>query len=187
MLRLMTWLVALVVLTGTAAAQDITDKAKEAEALAASGKFVEAIAALDQAATALWEKAPLSFRRALWVAEPPQGFGAYNPRETNVYAAGDSMIAYVEPFGFGWKKAGDVWRTDIIADLVIKSKKGEVLLRKPDFQKLQLGSRVRNREFMTRFTYTLTGIPPGEYVCETTLRDAVTGKSGTFALPFVIH
>lgn len=187
MLRLTTWLIAAIVMTGTAMAQDVTNKAKEAEALAASGKYVEAIAALDQAATALWDKAPLSFRRALWVAEPPQGFGAYNPRETNVYAAGDGMIAYVEPVGFGWKKTGDVWRTDMVADLTIKSKQGEVLLRKTDFQKLQLGSRVRNREFMTRFTYTLTGIPPGEYIAETTLRDLVTGKSGTFALPFVIH
>ncbi len=82
-------------------------------------------------------------------------------------------------------------RVDLHAEKIdlqrFERRSGEVLLKKSDFQKLQLGSRVRNREFMARFTYTLTGIPAGEYICETTLRDAVTGKSGTFALPFVIH
>jgi hypothetical protein len=171
---------------GFAAADDIADKANAAEALAANGKYVEALDALDAAATAVWDKTPLSFRRTLWVAEPPGGFGAYNPRETNVYDSGADMILYAEPIGFGWQKSGDIWKTDIAVDLTIKEKDGKVLFSQKDFQKLVIASRVRNREFMARFTYTLTGIASGEYSAETTLRDAVSGKSGMFALPFVI-
>ncbi len=106
----------------SAGAQDISGKAREAEGFAAQGKFIEAIAALDDASTALWDKAPLTFRKALWVAEAPAGFGAYNPRETNIYASGAEMLAYIEPVGFGWRKSGDVWRTDLAADLVVKAK-----------------------------------------------------------------
>ena len=169
-----------------ASAADLVAKATEAQALADQGKFIEAIAALDAAADALWEQAPLTFRRALWVAAPPNGFGAYNPRETNVYAAGDQMLVYAEPVGFGWSKAGDIWQTNLAIDLTIKTKKGEVLLTKDDFQKLVIASRIRNREFMATLTLTLNGIHPGEYVADTTLRDVVTGKKGTMSLPFVI-
>jgi hypothetical protein len=169
-----------------ASAADLVAKATEAQSLADQGKYIEAIAALDAAADTLWQQAPLTFRRALWVAGPPNGFGAYNPRETNVYAAGDQMLVYAEPVGFGWAKTGDIWRTNLAVDLAIKTKGGDVLLTKEDFQKLTIASRVRNREFMTTLTLTLNGIRPGEYVADTTLRDLVTGKKGTMSLPFVI-
>jgi hypothetical protein len=170
-----------------AAAQDIAGKATAAETLAADGKFVAAMDALDEAAAALWDKSPLVFRRALWVAEPPTGYGAYIPREANVFGSGSAMHLYTEPVGFGWRKSGDIWRTDLIIDVVVKTPAGEQLFQQSDFNRLQLGSRVRNREFMAHVTYTLSGLPSGEYVVDTTFRDAVTGKSGTFSLPFVIQ
>lgn len=166
---------------------EIAGKAREAETLAAEGKFAEAVAALDTAAVALWNKSPLTFRRALWVAAPPEGFGAYNPRENNVYASGAKMIAYVEPLGFGWAQAGDTFRIEFVTDIVVKDKDGKELMRQERFQTLKIGSRVQNREFMTTFSYTFTGIPRGEYVLETLVRDVVTGKTGTFTLPFVVR
>lgn len=186
MLRILAGVLVVALSVGSAAADELSDKTKAAEDLAAAGKFLEAMDALDDAATLIWDRAPLTFRRALWVAEPPAGFGAYNPRETDAYAAGDEMIAYVEPVGFGWRKSGDTWQTDLAADVSIKDKDGKEIFAQKDFQKLALSSRVRNREFMTRFTFTLTGLPAGDYTLETTLRDAVSSKSGSFTLPFVI-
>ncbi len=110
--------------TTAAGAQDISRKASEAEKLLAQGKVAEAIAALDDAAAALWDKAPLSFRRALWVAEKATGFGAFNPRENAAYASGAPMMVYAEPVGFGWRQSGEIWRTDLIADLTIKTADG---------------------------------------------------------------
>lgn len=171
----------------TASATETTGVKNSVDALAAQGKYTEAIAALDDTAAGLWEKAPLTFRRALWVAAQPQGYGAYNPRETSVFSSGATMIAYVEPIGFGWRKNGDIFETDLAIDLVVKGRDGAVLLNKEDFQGMRLGSRVKNREFMAHLTYTFSGIPAGEYVAETTMRDKVTGKSGSFALPFIIR
>ena len=186
MLRILAGVLLVACTIASAGADELADKAKAAEDLAAQSKFLEAMDALDAAATLLWDRSPLTFRRALWVAEPPSGFGAYNPRETNQYAAGDEMIAYVEPVGFGWRKSGETWQTDLSADVTIKDKEGKEIFSQKDFQKLALSSRIRNREFMTRFTFTLTGLPAGEYMLETTLRDAVTSKSGSFSLSFVI-
>jgi hypothetical protein len=177
-------------LSGTtgAAAQDISRKASDAEKLLAQGKGIEAIAALEDAANVLWDKLPLGFRRALWVVQPGAGFGSYNPRENAVFAAGAPMLVYAEPVGFGWRQSGEVWRTEMFADLAIKSSDGkQQLYQKEGFQKLELTSRHRNREFMLNLTYTLTGIAKGDYLAETTLRDQVTGKKGSFALPFTIR
>jgi hypothetical protein len=187
MSRVLLGLLVAVLFDGCAVAQDIAPKAQEAETLAGQGKFVEAIAALDDAAAALWDRAPLTMRRALWVAEKPSGFGAYEPRENNVFAPGAAMIAYAEPIGFGWRKSGDFWTMNLVIDLSIKSKDGVELLRQAEFQKVEFASRVRIREFMTHLTYTFTGIPPGEYVVDTTLHDTLSGKSGAFSLPFVIR
>ena len=174
-------------LAGPATAGDIADRASQAEALAKDGKYLEAIGALDEASAALWSAAPLTFRKTLWVAEPPGGFGAYNPREGVAFDSGAAMIAYAEPVGFGWAKSGDLWKTDIAADFFVKTKDGKVLGDQKDFQQIKLTSRIKNREFMVHFTYTFNGIPAGEYVVDTTLRDNVSGKSGTFSLPFTIN
>jgi hypothetical protein len=174
-------------LIATAAAQDLVAKAKAAEALAAEGKFIAAIDTLDEAASALWDKSPLTFRRSLWVAEPPGGYGAYTPRENNLFRSGAEMHVYAEPVGFGWRKSGDLWRTDLIVDVSVKTAADVQIFQQNEFQKLQLSSRVHNREFMAHITYTLGGLPPGKYLIDTTLRDAVSGKSGVFSLPFVIQ
>jgi len=186
MLRLLTLPLAIGLTLSAAAASEITDKAAQADALATQGKFVDAMDALDQAAAALWDKAPLTFRHALWVQQPAAGFGAYLARANNVFAAGDPMFAYVEPIGFGWRPLGDIFQTDLAADIRIADKDGHQIYEQKDFQKLSLVSHVKNREFMTRFVFTLNGIPSGQYIIETTLRDAITGKSGSFSLPFVI-
>jgi hypothetical protein len=175
-----------VFLSGSAPAGEIVDKAARAESLAANGKHVEAVEALDQATTSLWDTLPLSFRKALWVADLPRGFGTYTPRQTNVYIAGEKMIAYAEPVGFGWRKAGDFWQSDLASDITLKTKDGRPLSSHKDVGRGGMSSRVRNREFNIRVTTTLTDIPAGEYIADFTVHDAVSGKSGTFSLPFVI-
>src|SRR5579863_6743998 len=141
MLRILGGVLLLALWLGPATAEELTDRTTSAEDLAGTGKFLEALDALDNAATLIWDLSPLTFRKALWVAEPPSGFGAYDPRETNEYAAGDEMIAYVEPVGFGWRKSGDMWQTDLAADVSIKDHDGKEIYSQKDFQKLALSSR----------------------------------------------
>lgn len=170
----------------SAAAQDIAGKAKEAEGLLARGKVIEAIDALDDAAAMLWDKAPLAFRRGIWVTEPAAGFGIFKQRPNAVFTAGQPMLVYAEPVGFGWTRNGEVYTTDFAADVVFRDKAGKEIFRKDEFQIFNLSSRFRNREFMCNFTYTLTGMPAGDYTVETTLRDRITGKKGSFTLPFTV-
>jgi hypothetical protein len=167
--------------------QDVSTRTKEAAALVEQGKFVEAFGALNEAEAAIWDRMPLTIQRALWVADSPTGFGVYTPRPDNIFDAGAPMQIYAEPIGFGWRKSGDLWQVELRADLVLRKHDGAELVRQPNFQKLAFASWVRNREFMTTFTYTFRDIPKGEYVVDTKLRDAVTGKAVTFSLPFVVR
>jgi hypothetical protein len=168
-------------------AQSIGDKAKEAEGLLARGRTIEAIDALDQAIDALWEKAPLVFRRAVWVTQKGEGYGIYNQRPNNTFTDGEPFLLYGEPVGFGWRKQGEAWQTDFIADVAIRDSNGKQLFAKEGFQRFNLTSRFRNREFMVNFTYNITGLPKGNYQVETTLRDQVTGKKGSVTLPVTIQ
>jgi hypothetical protein len=171
----------------SAPAAEIVSKAREADIFAGAGKFSEAVDVLDDATISVWLRAPLALRRALWVEAPADGFGMYKPRENNVYGPGAQMFLYTEPFGYGWRKVGDMWETDFVADLELRNKDGVVLLRQREFMNKQARSKVRNREFMANFTYRFSDIPAGEYIADTTLRDRVTGKSVTSSLPFVVR
>src|SRR5882724_10068290 len=170
-----------------AATQDISTRMKEAVALAEQGKFVEAFGALNEAEATMWDRMPLTIQRALWVADSPTGFGVYTPRPDNIFDAGAPMRIYAEPIGFGWSKSGDLWHVELRIDLILRHRDGAEILRQPDFHKLAVASWVRNRELMTTLTYTFHDIPKGEYLVDTTLRDAVTGKAATFSLPFVVR
>ena len=97
------------------------------------------------------------------------------------------MIAYLEPVGFAWRRAGDSWQTDLSIDVSLKDKDGNEIYSKKDYQKLVIASHVQNREFLVHLTYTLTGLPAGQYTIATTLNDEVSSKSGSFSLPFVIR
>ena len=165
----------------------LDQQAKTAEGLAADGKFVEALDAMRAATVSLWEAAPLTFRRALWIEAAPGGWGVYTPRSSDIYASGDKMFAYAEPVGFSWRASGEDWVIEWTADMVIKSKDGTELQRMNDFQQLKITSHERNQEVFASFTYTFTDIPAGEYVVDTVLRDKGNGKTATFSLAFVIR
>jgi hypothetical protein len=188
MQRIFAALLASVIASASASAGAIADKAAQAESLAADGKYLEAIDVLNQATIPLWGKSPLSFRKALWVAERPRGFGSYNPRETNAYKGDDKMIAYAEPVGFGWRKAGDIWHSDLAADCTLKSKDGKPVASQT-LTGASLDVSTRSPVFMGHFIHfilNMSGFSAGEYVADFTVRDAVSGKRGTFSLPFVI-
>ncbi len=68
----------------------------------------------------------------------------------------------------------------------IKDKDGKEIYSQKDFKSWRCRAASAITKFMTRFTFTLTGLPAGNYTLATTLRDAISSKSSSFELPFVI-
>ena len=102
-------------------------------------------------------------------------------RGDDKYKAGEPVLVYAEPFGFGYGEGADgLYSIGFLVDLRVLSETGDVLGEMPGIANLDLTSRFKNREFQANLTYTLSGVAPGHYVLETTLHDKNSSKTGTF-------
>ncbi len=165
---------------------EIADKAGLAEQAMAAGKFDEALKMLDEARDRLWSESPLMFRRAVFTAGEPTGYGLYDLRETNVFKRSEPLIIYSEPMGYSYGRDGSLYVIDLGLDFVIKTPAGEAVASQENFGSLTLRSRFPNKEFMAKVTYDFSGLPAGDYQVTTTARDKASGKSAEFTLPFTL-
>jgi hypothetical protein len=173
---------------GSAAAGEIADLAHSAEGQLQSGKNAEAMESLKRALRLAHDQSPLALRKAVFVAEPPRGYGIYNERSGNVFKPGEPLVAYVEPVGVGWEKRdGGVFHSLLTVDFEIRSPAGEILTGKRDFGRFEFTSREQNTEMMTHLTLNLSGAPAGKYVFGVIYHDKTTGKSASVDLPFEIR
>ncbi|QCI65603.1 hypothetical protein [Phreatobacter stygius] len=168
------------------AAVDISAAIKRAQEAASAGRSTEALDALDEAAVTIWERMPLTVRRATLVAEEPQGYGVFNPRDSSSFDAGQPLLVYVELNGQGWRRSGDLFRTDLVLDFELRTKDGQALVAQQAFNTIATASRRRNREFFVYVTYSFSGVEPGDYVVRTTVRDRAGSKQTSFDLSFTV-
>jgi len=169
-------------LAGPVLAGPIADKATEVEGMVASGDSAGALVAASDIVGQVWDATTdIGIRQTLLVTEPAAGFGIFNPRPDEKYKAGEPVLVYAEPFGFGYGSGGDgLYTIGFVVDLRVLGESGDVLGEMPAIANLDLTSRYKNREFQANLTYTLNGISPGRYVLETTLHDKNSSKVGTF-------
>lgn len=153
---------------------------------AANAQSLADIERTEAAVVEAWERAPLAFRRTLFVTEA-DGFGVYKERANAVFGSGEPLLIYAEPVGYAWKDNGDgTFSIGFNVDLLLKTTGGKIVAGQENFQKLVLVSRARNREFMLTLKLNLTGAPAGDYVVEYRTRDAFGDKSAIISLPFTI-
>lgn len=165
---------------------DIAAEARRAEAAASAGRAVDALDALDEAAAIIADKMPLTIRRSTFVAEEPQGYGVFNPRDSTVFEPGQPLLVYAELAGQGWRRSGDIFRTDLVLDFELRRADGQSLVAQQAFNTIATASRRRNREFFLYVTYSFTGLEPGDYVVRTTVRDRVGDKQTAFDQAFSV-
>ncbi|HET9273251.1 MAG TPA: hypothetical protein VFO09_03185 [Methyloceanibacter sp.] len=148
-----------------------------------------AIEAIDSARTAVTEalnKAPLGFRRILFVKDIPEGFAAYQPRADNTFRTDEPIIVYTEPIGVAWKKEGDEYSSKLVVDFEIRSPDGQVLAGQRGFGEFELDAREPPLDYMSHIKLDVTGAPEGSYILGITIHDTNSGKSATTDLPFEI-
>jgi hypothetical protein len=163
---------------------EIVDNATKAEQFLSEKKFEDAVKALEEAQGKLWQKAPLMFRRALFTAGEPTGYGLYDLRETNVFKRSEAVIIYAEPLGYSYGRDGSLYIIDLGLDFIIRSPDGKELVKREGFGSLTLRSRFPNKEFFAKVTYDFSGLEPSDYEVTTIAHDKASGKSAEFTLPF---
>lgn len=170
----------------TAAAGEVADAAAKAEALAGEGKHLQALDVMSEGLDLLWGQTPLTVRKAVFVQANPGGFGVYQGRDGSVFKPGEKLMIYAEPVGYAYRKDGDAYEVDLVADVALRSPRGTLGAQK-NFATFGLKSLVKNREFYAFITYDFSGLEAGEYVAKTTLTDQVSGKKTSFDMPFTME
>lgn len=144
---------------------------------------------LREAVAAAWKRLPFTAIEVHLVAAPPTGFGEYIPRVDNVYRPSEPLILYMEPVGFGVKrdKGKGAYIYNLTADFNLVDAWGHVVSGRRQFGRFEGESRHFPSRLPLTFTYSLSGLPPGEYRLETVLRDAIKKKSYTVVTPIRIE
>lgn len=123
----------------------------------------------------------LGFTESTLVAENATGYGVYNPRENNQFKTGTPILIYCEPVGFGYGSPGaGLYSVNFGIDLQVLDASGNQIANAPDVTEYNMPSRHQNQEVQANITYSLDGLPPGQYTLVTTLRDKNAAKSGSF-------
>ncbi|MER2266018.1 hypothetical protein [Methylobacterium oxalidis] len=175
---------------GPASAEDFWSGSKSSLKAATAAVGTQALGeyeAAERAASEAWERLPFAARRAMFVSRKAALYGDYERRPSNVFAPGEPLITYVEPVGFGYRKAGDTYTFEGTIDFAIKKRSGEVLGEQKAFQAYSLSTHARAREFFLNLTVSLSGAPPGDYVLVFTLNDTVRRASTEVEQPFTIQ
>ncbi len=172
-------------LATNALAGTIEDNFKRAVEEAEAGNGTASAAAMREAAADLWLETPLGFSEALFVTGDTLLFGAFDPRDSNVFKAGDVVFVYAEPIGYGWRKEGDFFVTELVVDAALLAPEGDVLWEQKEFGKFDLASRRRFMEYMLNLELNISGLPAGKYVLEYSLTDNVLGNQAKITLPLI--
>ena len=119
------------------------------------------------------------------------GLGAPAPRPFHTHALATLFVFGVAlrwlPVGYAYKDNGNgTYSFGFNVDLIVKSPSGEIVGGQENFQRLELTSRAKNREFMLTLTLDLTNAPPGDYVLEYKTHDLNSDKVGLMSLPFTL-
>jgi len=135
----------------------------------------------------LWSQLPYTARHVMFVSHKAELYGGYEQRPSNVFIQGEKLLTYLEPVGYGWKPLdAGMFTFGVTTDFEILTPSGKVLAGQRAFQKVDLASHYKNREFFVSLTLTIDGIEPGDYVLAYTLHDNVSGKSTRVEQPFTI-
>jgi hypothetical protein len=147
---------------------------------------LDALAAAEQQVAAAWDATPLTFRKTLF-ATAIEAFGVYTAKQGAVFAAGEPIVVYAEPVGYGYKPNADgTYAFGLDFDLVVKSADGEIIGGQEKFAHTELVSNAQNREFLVSLTLTLNEAPAGEYVLEYLAHDIASDETATITMPFTI-
>ena len=164
------------IFAGSAAFSDAADldaAAREGIGAAEAGEYRAAYDSFRAAALAAWEEMPLQIGTAVLSAGPTRSYGGYQARDSNVYTAGETVRLYADVLGFDHRRTADGYEAMVAVDFFVKLPDGEVLGGRENMLRRHLVGTKRNTEFFLDLTYTLTGLPPGDYVVTTRVRDVV--------------
>ncbi|OBQ63433.1 hypothetical protein [Mesorhizobium erdmanii] len=174
-------LLAAAISTSVAHAGDIADRAADAEKALQAGDGAAALEKFRGAEEALWKAMPLAVMNVRQV-DSASGFGIYSERANHIYKAGEKVVLYMEPVGYGYGSDGlGNSQIGLSVDLTVLSEAGEKLGTFEKIGSVQVASRSHNRELFFKLDLSLDGLPAGKYRCDFLMHDQNSSKTAPFS------
>lgn len=165
------------------AADTLSDRAASIEAALASGDGDAALEQTREFHHDVATRAGFGVRRAVLTEEPATGFGIYTPRAEPVYAPGDPVYAYVEPFGYSLQPDGQGLNTMLFdIDFALMTTDGQPLTERMPMGVVEMASRSRPLDAYFYLTYNISG-PEADYLIWTRVTDRPSGQEAEFTMP----
>lgn len=115
-------------------------------------------------------------------------YGIYEPKENDVFTAGEPIYLYVEPAGYAeTRNPAGYFEFGFKVDFQVVDDSGTVLGGQTDFAVLPFKSWNVNTEMSLTFTYTLSGLEKGKYKIITQVSDMHSAKKATNEKGFAIE
>lgn len=135
----------------------------------------------------IWEAMPLGVRRAVIVAKEAPMFGSYEPRADNVFKPDETILTYLEPIGYLWKRGDDgSYKFGVSVDLEVLKPDRTIVAGKKNFASLPIVDRSKIQELMLNLSLHLHDFDPGDYTLTYTLHDLGGPKTASVSLPFKV-
>jgi hypothetical protein len=147
------------------------------------------LAALRKATAEAWRRFPFTAVNIHLVAAQPAGYGRFIPRVDNVFRPGEPLILYLEPVGFKVREDKNTgkYQYRLVADFNMVDAWGRVVSGRRTVGRFEGNTTQFPDRYPLTFTYSLSGLPPGEYKVETILRDLLGKKSHTVVTPIRVE
>ena len=155
---------------------------------AASAKdYSKALAALRSLMLSFLAESSLFLENVRFVNGADNSYGIYEPKQSDVFAAGEPIYLYVEPAGYIINKnPKGYYEFGFKVDFQVADESGKVLGGQTDFAVLPFKSWNPNTEISLTFTYTLSGLEKGKYKIITQVSDAHSAKKASCEKWFTI-
>lgn len=145
--------------------------------------------ALDAAFTLLehlWDEAPLRIRKADLITTAPDKYGSYQPRDDLTYRQDENLIAYFEPYGYGYRKMGNLFLFSFIIEVNVRNRSGDIVMHHAT-KPCKFSSRRPNKEIFLSLGGALDRFKPGKHTFEYTVHDLHGAGSDTKAFTIRIE
>jgi hypothetical protein len=143
--------------------------------------------AVHSALVAVWDELPLSVRNVTLVREAPRGFGQYERRVGNSFAADEPVTVYAELYGYGVTlPANGGYMRELSADLALLDSTGAVRANQIGFWSETEKFESRPLEMSLGFSATLSAFSPGDYTLRFTVHDGSSDETVSFDVPITI-
>lgn len=128
-------------------------------------------------------RAGFGVRQAVLTEEAATGFGVYTPRAEAVYAPGETVFGYIEPYGYSLE-ADDQGLNAMLFDIdfALLASDGEPLTDLIPMGAIELVSRNLPLDAYFHLSYDING-PEGDYLIWTRVTDRPSGEEAEFTIP----